>query len=231
VKNVMPKTLVKFCGLTHPDDVRLAVDLGVDFIGFVFYEKSPRAVTVDQALSLRRLLPSTVRSVGLFVDHPIEEIVKIQSEIGLDILQFHGDQPIEICQQAIDSSTSSIPRGFWRALRIASEDDLLPWRSGKFTGSALSALLLDSYSPQFGGSGHAFDWTWVAPGAATRPTAAPLIASGGLHPNNVRQAIQAIRPFAVDVSSGIQQSDMRRKSEVLMREFLEQVRMADAAAE
>jgi phosphoribosylanthranilate isomerase len=228
VEKMMAKTLVKFCGLTHPDDVRMAVDLGVDFIGFNFYEKSPRMVTLAQASDLRGLLPSHVQAVGLFVDQSLEEIVRIQGEIGLDVLQFHGDQPLSVCQQAFDSSLQPNSHGFWSALRISKQDDLLPWCTGAHTGSSLSALLLDSFSPQFGGSGHAFDWNWVAPGAATRPTIAPLIAAGGLHPENVREAIQAIRPFAVDVSSGIQQVDVRRKSEALMREFLEQVRMADA---
>jgi phosphoribosylanthranilate isomerase len=233
----MARTLVKFCGLTHPDDIRMAVDLGVDFIGFNFYEKSPRKVTIDQASNLRSLLPSHVRAVGLFVDQSLEEIIRIQGEIALDVLQFHGDQPLELCQQALETSkllNSSLgpnSHGFWRALRIAKQDDLLPWCADDVMGSGLGALLLDSFSPQYGGTGHAFDWRWVAPGAPTRPNIAPLIAAGGLHPKNVREAIQAIRPFAVDVSSGIQQADVRRKSEVLMREFLEQVRIADACSE
>jgi phosphoribosylanthranilate isomerase len=227
----MRRTRIKFCGLTDIDDVRNAVQFGVDFVGFVFYEKSPRLVSVQQASVLRRALPSYVQAVGLFVNSSDEQILATNKVVGLDILQFHGDESTEQCGNLLNRCQSTgNTRAFWQALRLKALEDLLPWAAEDLNNrvKAPEGLLLDSFSAQFGGSGHGFDWSWVAEGASSRPKQIPLIASGGLNPNNVAQAIGKIKPFAVDVSSGIQMSDPRRKDVSLMERFVEQVIRADA---
>jgi phosphoribosylanthranilate isomerase len=227
----MRRTRIKFCGLTNIDDVRNAVQFGVDFVGFVFYEKSPRYVSVPQASVLRRVLPSYVQAVGLFVNSSEEQILATNKAVGLDILQFHGDESTEQCGNLLNRcQNTGNTRAFWQALRLKEVEDLLPWAGEDLNNrvGAPEGLLLDSFSAQFGGSGHGFDWSWVAEGASSRPKQIPLIASGGLNPNNVAQAIGKIRPFAVDVSSGIQMSDPRRKDVSLMERFVEQVIKADA---
>jgi phosphoribosylanthranilate isomerase len=228
----MRRTRIKFCGLTHLDDLHNAVSIGVDFVGFVFYEKSPRLIDIEQAALLRRALPSYVQSVGLFVNASSEQITATNKIVGLDVLQFHGDETSIQCLDIFNlCKRSGNTRAFWQALRIKSQDDLLPWvRPIDLKAKAMpEGLLLDSFSPQFGGSGHGFDWSWVAEGAAHRPVQIPLIASGGLNPGNVIDAMGKIKPFAVDVSSGIQTSDPRRKDAVLMERFVEQVIKADAS--
>jgi phosphoribosylanthranilate isomerase len=229
----MRRTRIKFCGLTHHDDLQNAVSLGVDFIGLVFYEKSPRFISVDEAAKLRRALPSYVQAVGLFVNLSIEQISATNKAVGLDVLQFHGDESTAQCQDIFTvSKLVGNTRAFWRALRLKSADDLLPWVEQSYS-TALpkpEGLLLDSFSPQFGGSGHGFDWSWVAQDSVYRPKHIPLIASGGLNSDNVAQAIGKIKPFAVDVSSGIQMSDPRRKDALLMERFVAEVLKADASS-
>jgi phosphoribosylanthranilate isomerase len=228
----MRPTRIKFCGLTNLDDLHNAVSLGVDFVGLVFYEKSPRAIDVAQAALLRRALPSFVQSVGLFVNASSEQILATSNAVGLDILQFHGDESSAQCREIFNLCKRVCnTRAFWQALRLKSPDDLLPWVKTSDLNSKVvpEGVLLDSFSPQFGGSGHGFDWSWVEEGSVYRPTQIPLIASGGLNPGNVAEAIGKIKPFAVDVSSGIQTSDPRRKDALLMERFVEQVIRADAS--
>lgn len=228
----MRRTRIKFCGLTDLDDLHNAVSLGVDFVGLVFYEKSPRSVDIHQAALLRRALPSYVQSVGLFVNAPAELLMATSKAVGLDVLQFHGDETSVQCKDIFDlCRRAGNTRAFWQALRLKSADDLLPWvQLADLSAKVMpEGLLLDSFSPQFGGSGHGFDWSWVAENSAFRPVQVPLIASGGLNPSNVAEAIGKIKPFAVDVSSGIQTSDPRRKDALLMERFVEQVIRADAA--
>jgi phosphoribosylanthranilate isomerase len=228
----MRRTRIKFCGFTDLDDVHNAVSIGVDFIGLVFYENSPRSVDIEQAALLRRALPSYVQSVGLFVNASSKQVEAINNVVGLDVLQFHGDESSEQCQDIFNlCKHAGNTRAFWQALRLKSRDDLLPWsRPSDLNVNVMpEGLLLDSFSPQFGGSGHGFDWSWVAENSAYRPLQVPLIASGGLNPENVAEAMGKIKPFAVDVSSGIQTSDPRRKDALLMERFVEQVIRADAA--
>jgi phosphoribosylanthranilate isomerase len=231
----MQKTRIKFCGLTHPTDVLAAVKMGIDYVGFVFYQNSARAVTAAQAADLRRLLPSYVQAVGLFVNASRDDIVLTNRTVGLDILQFHGDESRADCESTFtECRNADNTRAYWQALRLKAIDDLLPWANAEKIDvnhvgrSTPEGLLLDSFSPQFGGSGHGFDWSWVEEGSTYRPANIPLIASGGLKVDNVIQAIGKIKPFAVDVSSGIQTSDPRRKDVTLMERFVEQVMRADA---
>jgi len=209
------RTRIKFCGFTDARDLRDAAALGVDAAGFVFYSKSPRHVDEDAAAALRRGLPSWVSAVGLFVNAEPAEVRRVAGRVGLDVIQFHGDESPEQC-------LASAPEGlaWWRAVRMRSAGVLL--ESFDRFGQA-EALLLDSYSQGYGGSGAGFDWSWVP---KVRPV--PVVLSGGLTPDNVAEAVAAVRPAAVDVSSGIQSDDPRRKALARMERFVAEVLRADA---
>ncbi len=220
----MSRTRIKFCGIVDARDARDAAVLGADAIGFVFYRRSPRAVDLAHAAGLRRTLPSYVAAVGLFVDAQPDEVRRIAGAVGLDALQFHGSESAQLCE-------ASTPPGvrWWRAVRMRAEADLL---ESFVSFERAEALLLDSFSPAYGGSGTAFDWSWVP---AHRPL--PIVLSGGLGSGNVAEAIERVRPDAVDVSSGIQadaadgtpRGDPRRKSAQRMERFVAEVLRADAA--
>ncbi|MFA7664700.1 MAG: phosphoribosylanthranilate isomerase [Burkholderiaceae bacterium] len=209
------RTRIKFCGFTDAGDLRSAAALGIDAAGFVFYPRSPRCVDAEAARALRRVLPSWVTAVGLFVNAEPDEVRQTVARVGLDVVQFHGDESPEACR-------ASVPSGlpWWRAVRMRSPDVLL--ESFDRFGQA-EALLLDSFSHAYGGSGAGFDWSWIP---AARPL--PVILSGGLSPGNVADAVGSVRPSAVDVSSGIQSDDPRRKALARMERFVAEVLQADA---
>lgn len=209
------RTRIKFCGLVRPEDVDTAVALGVDACGFVFYARSPRALQPADAASLRRRLPSYVCAVGLFVNEDPQRVRSIASQAGLDVLQFHGDESLADCLAATPDGVS-----FWRAVRMRGPADLL---ESLAQYGAAEALLLDSFSDGFGGSGKRFDWGWI-PERRTRP----LVVSGGLDAGSVGEAIARVRPMGVDVSSGIQGSDARVKDKAKMERFVAAVVAADA---
>jgi len=210
------RTRIKFCGLVRPEDVDVAVALGVDAIGFVFYPRSPRALDAAQARALRNRLPSFVQAVGLFVNEPNGSVIQTVNEVGLDVIQLHGDETPE----ALASLHAASQCAIWRAIRMRSPDDLLS--SISISGSA-ECLLLDSFSDAFGGTGKTFDWSWIPAGLPAR-----LILSGGLDAERVGQAIRAVRPFAVDVSSGIQGPEPRAKDPQRMEAFVAEVLRTDA---
>jgi phosphoribosylanthranilate isomerase len=214
------RTRIKFCGLVRAEDVRTAAALGVDAVGFVFHPGSPRIVDVAHAAGLRRLLPSYVAAVGLFVDAPPGEVRRVAGAVGLDVIQFHGDETPRECR---DERPADLR--YWRAVRMRGPSDLL--ESFARFGDA-EALLLDSFSRGYGGSGEAFDWSWIPAG---RPL--PIVLSGGLSAETVAAAIGQVRPMMVDVSSGIQaagsQADPRAKSRERMERFVAEVLRADAA--
>jgi phosphoribosylanthranilate isomerase len=210
------KTRIKFCGLVRPGDVDDAVAIGADAIGFVFYRKSPRAVSPEDAAVLRRRLPSFVSAVGLFVDAPREEVEATASRVGLDVLQLHGDETPEL--GAAIAAGCGLP--WWKAIRMRAETDLLS-SSGSF--GAAECLVLDAFSDGYGGSGRTFDWSWIPDGLPAR-----IVLSGGLDAGSVAEAIGRVRPFAVDVSSGIQGSDPRTKDRTRMERFVAAVLSADA---
>ncbi|HRO60488.1 MAG TPA: phosphoribosylanthranilate isomerase [Burkholderiaceae bacterium] len=211
------RTRIKFCGFTDERDLHEAAALGVDAVGFVFYPKSPRFVDADVAARLRRSLPSWVTPVGLFVDAQAAEVEQLVSRVGLDVVQFHGDESPELCRAAAGPS-----RRWWRAVRMRAASDLL--ESFVRYGEA-EALLLDSFSSAYGGSGKGFDWSWIP---SRRPL--PIVLSGGLNPDNVAAAIAAVKPTMVDVSSGIQSDDPRRKDPARMERFVAEVLRADSKA-
>lgn len=210
------RTRIKFCGLVRPGDVDDAVALGVDAIGFVFYPKSPRALTPEAAAGLRRRLPSWVSAVGLFVNAPPVEVAATARAVGLDVLQLHGDETPERCAET--GLAAGLP--WWKAFRMRAETDLLS-SAGSF--GAAECLVLDAFSDGYGGSGRAFDWSWIPPGLPAR-----IVLSGGLDAGSVADAIGRVRPFAVDVSSGIQGDDPRTKDRARMERFVAAVLAADS---
>ena len=208
------RTRIKICGLTREADVDAAVAAGADAIGFVLYDKSPRHVTVTRAAELARRLPPFVMPVGLFVNATDTAIDAATVAIPQMLLQFHGDESPQVCARA--------GRPFLRAARMAPGFDLLDFTS-RFADA--QAILLDADVDSYGGSGKVFDWSLV-------PSAVPLpvVLSGGLHAGNVIQGIHTLRPWAVDVSSGVEHSKGIKDADALRR-FCNAVREADARAD
>lgn len=187
----MPVVRCKICGITRVEDALAAVEAGADAIGLVFYAKSPRAVTVPQAQAILAALPPFVTTVGLFVDSERSELNAILDVLPLDLLQFHGDESPAACE--------GFGRPYIKALRVRPGDDIAA-RIGLY-GSA-AGVLLDTFVPGVpGGTGEAFDWSLVP-----QDLSVPIILAGGLTPENVRAAIEQVRPYAVDVSGGVEAS-------------------------
>lgn len=205
------RTRIKICGLTREADVAAAVDAGADAIGLVLYPQSPRHVGLDRARALAAALPPFVTPVLLFVNAGRREIAAACAAIPQALLQFHGDETPAQCAAA--------GRPFLRAARMAAGFDLLDFAT-RF--SAAQALLLDAHVDGYGGGGKAFDWSLVPQGVHRR-----LVLSGGLKPANVIDGILATRPWAVDVSSGVER-ERGVKDPDAIRRFCDAVREADA---
>lgn len=187
----MSAVRIKICGITRIEDALAAVAAGADAIGLVFYAKSPRAVTPAQAKAIVAALPPFVTSVGLFVDMPRAELKQLLAEVPLDLLQFHGDESPEDC--------AGHGRPFIKALRVKPGDDVAA-AIARYPDAA--GILLDTYVPGTpGGTGEAFDWSLVP-----RDAAKPVVLAGGLTPENVGDAVRQVRPYAVDVSGGVEAS-------------------------
>jgi len=185
---------VKICGITSSEDARQAVAAGADALGFVFFSQSPRAVNEEQVREIVCGLPPFVTKVGLFVNEEPERINRIVQDCQLDMAQLHGDEPPELMSRL---SCRAI-----KALRVRDRSSLLDHR--KFPGAA---LLLDAWAPdRFGGTGDRFDWELAAEVACQRP----VILAGGLNPDNVAAAVGIVRPYAVDVSSGVESAPGRK---------------------
>ena len=203
----MPRTRIKICGITRPEDALLAAKLGADAIGLVFYKKSPRYIAPQQTQQVLAKLPPFVSRVALFVDAPTGEIQDILTIVRPDILQFHGTESAESCLQY------KLP--YIKAVRMQPGVNLHEIASEY---ESASALLLDTYQAGVpGGTGQAFDWTLVP---ADLPV--PIILAGGLTPENVAQAIKETHPYAVDVSGGVEQAK-GIKDQVKMRQFIQEV--------
>jgi phosphoribosylanthranilate isomerase len=212
-------TRIKFCGFVREQDAIEAARLGVDAIGLVFYSKSSRYIEPHAAKSLREKLPSSVQIVGLFVNESAQQIEQIHKLVGLDVLQFHGDETLD----QIYAVTGRLKLPYWRAARIRQASDLLNCYK---TYIDAKAILLDSYSPQYGGSGEVFDWLLIDQSALKSDR---LIVSGGLDAQSVGEAIKLFKPMAVDVSSGIQVTgNPREKDFVKMQQFVDAVKAADS---
>lgn len=206
------RTRIKICGLTREADVAAAVEAGADAIGLNLYAKSPRHVTLERAVQLARTLPPFVTPVLLFVNATLTAIDAACKALPQALLQFHGDETPAECDAAM--------RAYLRAVRMAAGVDLLDCVQ-RFPNAA--ALLLDADVEGYGGGGKRFDWSLIPPDAKT-----PLVLSGGLSPANVIDGVLAVRPYAVDVSSGVEAGEKGVKDAALMRRFCEAVREADA---
>jgi phosphoribosylanthranilate isomerase len=205
------RTRIKICGLSREADVDAAVEAGADAIGLVFYAASPRAVSVERAAALARRLPPFVTPVGLFVNATPAEIDAACAAIPTLALQFHGDESPAACD--------ATGRPYLRAARMAHGFDLLDFAS-RFANA--QALLLDAHVEGYGGGGKVFDWSLV-PRGVTRP----LVLSGGLNAANVTDGVLALRPWAVDVSSGVESARGIKDADAIRR-FCRVVREADA---
>ncbi|MFZ5540700.1 MAG: phosphoribosylanthranilate isomerase [Pseudomonadota bacterium] len=209
----MNRTRIKICGLTRAADVADAVALGADALGFVRYRGSPRYVEPERLVSLLREVPAFVTPVLLFVNAPEPEIRAALDLAPNALLQFHGDESEPDCAR--------FGRPYVRAVRMAEGVDLLDCAAA--FASAV-ALLADAPADGYGGGGAAFDWSRLPPPAARSK---PLVLAGGLNADNVARAVKAVRPYAVDVASGVEDAPGVKSAEKLKR-FFAAVRAADA---
>ncbi|MDP3824496.1 MAG: phosphoribosylanthranilate isomerase [Burkholderiales bacterium] len=205
------RTRIKICGLTREADVDAAVEAGADAIGFVLYEKSPRHVTLQRAAELARRLPVFVMPVGLFVNASDAALDAAMQAIPQLLPQFHGDESPQACRRPA--------RPYLRAARMSAGFDLLDFAS-RFSDA--QALLLDAHVDGYGGGGKVFDWSVIPHNVPL-----PVVLSGGLHAGNVIPGIQLVRPWAVDVSSGVESAKGIKDAEAIRR-FCDAVREADA---
>lgn len=215
-------TRVKICGITRADDLRAAVDAGAHALGFVFYPPSPRYLTPEAAAPLIAAMPPFVTSVGLFVNASVVEIQAVIAQASIQLLQFHGDESAQECHRL----ASAVNRPFIRAFRVkpdTSAADLLECEAEYQAASPLfQGLLLDTFVDSFGGSGKVFDWSLIPKELAPR-----VVLSGGLSVQNATDAVVGVRPFAVDISSGVELSK-GIKDVAKMQTFVQAVRLADS---
>jgi len=204
------RTRIKICGITREQDALAACAAGADALGFVFYEKSPRFVTATRAAQLATVAAPFVTRVGLFVNPDRSAVEQVLATGAIHLLQFHGDEVPEFC--------ASFGTPWIKAARMKPGFDLLEF-AARF--AAADGILCDAYVDGYGGAGQTFDWSLI-PGRLPRP----LILSGGLDERNVVDAVRAVRPLAVDVSSGVE-SAKGIKDAARINAFVEKVRQAD----
>ena len=212
----MPRTRIKICGLTRVDDALAAARAGADAIGLVLYPSSPRAVTIQRAREICAAMPPFVSTVALFVNETPQIVAETATAVGPSLLQFHGDEDESFCVQF------GLP--YLKAVRVGSgmvPDDLLEYES-RFRSA--KALLLDTRASNvYGGSGETFDWNLIP-----MPMRNRIVLSGGLNPLNVANAVVTVRPWAVDVSSGVETAEKGIKDHRKMAQFIEAARNANA---
>ena len=208
--NTRMRTRVKICGITRPADAQAAARAGADAIGLVFYPPSPRFVSIERAIEVRNALPPFVQSVALFVNPDAAQVAQVLGQVRPSLLQFHGEETRDFCAQF------GVP--YLKACRVAEGVDLLEYLRAFHDASG---WLLDAYVEGYGGKGTRFDWSLV-PARRERP----VVLSGGLVRGNVREAIRRVRPWGVDVSSGVE-SAKGIKDHAMMAAFIELVRHED----
>jgi phosphoribosylanthranilate isomerase len=204
------RTRIKICGITRPGDGVAAAQAGADAIGFVFYPKSPRYLSAERAVEIRDALPPFVQTVALFVNADAAQVSQVMGRVKPAMLQFHGDETPEFCGQF------GLP--YVKAARVRQGLDLIEYLR-PFKSAA--AWLLDSFVEAYGGVGERFDWSLVP-----RKLERPLILSGGLEHGNVAEAVRKLRPWGVDVSSGVE-SAKGIKDAAKIAAFIAEVRNAD----
>jgi phosphoribosylanthranilate isomerase len=208
------RTRVKICGITRAEDLRAAVEAGADAIGLNFYPPSPRFLSIERARELRAALPPYASAVAVFVNAPEADVRRVLEAVRPDALQFHGEETPAYCAQF------GMP--YVKACRVREGIDLLEYLR-PFSGAA--GWLLDSHVEEYGGAGERFDWSLV-PAERVREQMRPLVLSGGLTRENVREAVRRVRPWAVDVSSGVE-SAKGIKDAAKIAAFIAEVRHAD----
>jgi phosphoribosylanthranilate isomerase len=214
------RTRIKLCGLSRQADVALAVALGADAIGLVFYPPSARAVGVAEAIELVKGLPPFVSAVGLFVNATCDWVREVTSNVPLTMMQFHGDETPAQCEAL--GNVAGLP--WLRALRVASDTRPSDLVESALNYSAAGGLLFDTHVEGYGGGGKTFDWSLIPAELARR-----AVLSGGLNAQNAGDAIRRVRPYAVDVSSGIEVPGAKGvKDPARMAAFVRAVRDADA---
>lgn len=202
---------IKICGITNIEDASAAIDYGADALGFIFFPGSPRYISPEKARDIISLLPPFVTTIGVFANESQKRIEEVMGFAGIDVLQLHGDEGPEMC---------SVWKRVIRALRVKDFTDLKPLQEW----SKVSAFLLDAFSPgQFGGTGQIFNWD-----IAVEAKRFGKIILSGLNPDNIERAIERVSPYAIDVSSGIEEK-RGKKNLQKMRLFIERARSADAA--
>ena len=201
---------VKICGITNLDDALAAVEYGADALGFVFFTGSPRYVSHEKVGAIIKKLPSFTTTVGVFVDERIEQIERMIGLTGIDIVQFHGNEPPEMC---------NISRRIIKAIRVKSLESLDALKNYR---DMVSAFLLDTFMPDiFGGTGQIFNWDI----AVDAKQLGKIILAGGLTPDNIAEAVRHVRPYGVDVSSGVE-SEKGKKDHKKMKLFIERAKGA-----
>lgn len=204
------RTRVKICGITRPGDAEAAARAGADAIGLVFYPPSPRFVSIERALEVRDALPPFVQSVALFVNPDAAQVAQVLGRVQPSMLQFHGEETHGFCAQF------GVP---WiKACRVAAGVDLLEYLRAY---PDASGWLVDAWVEGYGGKGTSFDWSLI-PAERDRP----LVLSGGLSRANVREAIRRVRPWGIDVSSGVETAKGVKDS-TMIEAFMEEIRHAD----
>lgn len=203
---------IKICGITNLEDAFAAIYYGADALGFVFYHNSPRAIPPSNAKKIVSSLPPFITTVGVFVDKEKNEIEEIASYVGINIIQLHGSEPPEYCNEIVSNK-------YIKAIRVKELSDLEPLNNYK----TASAFLLDTYTPdEIGGTGRIFNWEI----AIEAKKSGRIILAGGLTPENIDEAIQFVQPYGVDVSSGVEGREKGKKDLIKLRSFIENARTA-----
>lgn len=199
---------IKICGITNLDDALAAVDFGADALGFVFFRGSPRFISCKDAAAIIKNLPSFITTIGVFVDEKPKEIKKITDSTGIDVIQLHGNEPPEMC---------NLSRRIIKAIRVKSLESLDPLI---YYRDMVSVFLLDTFTPNvFGGTGQIFNWDI----AVEAKQFGRIILSGGLTPDNISNAVTRVKPYGVDVSSGVE-SEKGKKDHKKMKLFIERAK-------
>ena len=211
----MPQSKIKICGITNPEDALTAVEAGVDALGFIFYKPSPRCVTVDVARNIVKLLPPFMLPVGVFVNEDLKIVRDVMDACGMGLAQLHGDETALYCEQ--------LARPVLKAVRLRDMRSFLAL--AEYKGRAkVRGFVIDAVSEKaYGGTGQTADWTLASEAARI----APVLLAGGLTSDNVRDAILKVRPYGVDVSSGVEATPGKKDS-AKVRAFIAAAKLASA---